>query len=232
MKYKVLVLALFLIVTPFLFSQTVLVNDNFNTMSGWTPAYGNWKIVDGRLAQLNTKAGKAKISRYVPQSGLMQYEFNVRYIDGGEDQYAGFGIHVFVSKPHKGLAWGEGRSFLLWVTYDPKAYDGTGFYGQVYKSVTSSYMYLMKGYHIEIPQSIKVGGKVYVYLDPKYVNYNIPIKFTIDSNTGDVKIYDPLIPNWVWKFNLGGPVPKGSYVTLRTNSLAVSFDDFKVTKLR
>ena len=233
MKGKIYLVALFLLLTPILiFSQSVLVNDNFNSMNGWKAAYGNWKIVDGRLAQLSTTAGKAKINRYVPQSGLMQYEFNVRYIDGGTDQYGGFGIHVFVDKPHGGLAWGDGRSFLLWITYDPKAYGGTGFYGQVYKSVTSSYMYMKKGYNQEIPEKIKIGGKGYVYLDPAYAKYNIPIKFTIDSATGEVKLYDPLIPNWVWKFSLGGPVAKGSYVRLRTNSLAVSFDDFKVTKLK
>ena len=104
MKHKVYLLALILLLTPFLiFSQTVLVNDDFNSMNGWRASYGNWKIVDGRLAQLSTTAGKAKIDRYVPQSGLMQYEFNVHYIDGGLDSYAGFGIHVFIDKPAKGI---------------------------------------------------------------------------------------------------------------------------------
>ena len=233
MKHKVYLLALILLLTPFLiFSQTVLVNDDFNSMNGWKASYGNWKIVDGRLAQLSTTAGKAKIDRYVPQSGLMQYEFNVHYIDGGLDSYAGFGIHVFIDKPAKGISWGDGKSFLLWITYDPKAYGGTGMYGQVYKSETNSYMYLKKGYHQEIPVKIQIGGKDYVYLDPAYAKYNIPIKFTVDSATGAVKLYDPLIPNWVWKFSLGGPLPKGSYVSLRSNSLALSFDNFKVTKLK
>ena len=233
MKHKVMLVTLLLLLVPFLiFSQTVLVNDDFSTMSGWKPAYGNWKIMNGRLAQLDTKAGKAKIDRYVPQSGLIQYQFDVHYIDGGLDRYAGFGIHVLVDKPHGGFAWGNGKSFLLWVTYDPKAYDGTGFYAQTYRSESNSYMYLMKGYHIEIPEKITIGGKTYTYLDPKYASYDIPIKFTIDTTTGDVKVYDPLIPNWVWKFNLGGPLAPGSYVTFRTNSLAVSFDNFKVTKLR
>ena len=113
MKHKVYLLALILLLTPFLiFSQTVLVNDDFSSMNGWKASYGNWKIVDGRLAQLSTTAGKAKIDRYVPQSGLMQYEFNVHYIDGGLDNYAGFGIHVFIDKPAKGISWGDGNHFF------------------------------------------------------------------------------------------------------------------------
>ena len=45
-----------------------------------------------------------------------------------------------------------------------------------------------------------------------------------------VKVWDPLVPNYYYRFGLGGPVKNGGYVSVRTNSLAASFGNFKVTK--
>lgn len=241
MKLLKIVLVLFFVLTGFCFAQQVISDENFNTMGSWEPApknYGNWQILDGRLAQLSTTAGMAKINFPVNQSGVMQYEFDVKYIDHGNDQYGAFGIHIDIKNPASGRSWGNGKSFLLWATYDPEVYGGTGFRVQCYKStsnsemeeITTSDMYTKGGY--EIPETTTVNNVEYVYLDPDYLNYPVKIKLTIDSNTGTVVFTDPLIPDWEWYFEIGESIPEGSYISLRTSSLSVSFDNFKVTRIK
>ena len=52
----------------------------------------------------------------------------------------------------------------------------------------------------------------------------------IDENTGVVDmVMDPTNPSLWFSFDLDPAVLAGNYVSLRTNSLAVSFSDFTVT---
>ena len=72
MKRLLVVLCLlFLIVPAFLFSQD---------LGPWTAAYGDWKMMAGRLTQSSTKAAMAQAYMKLPQSGIMQYEFDVKYV--------------------------------------------------------------------------------------------------------------------------------------------------------
>ena len=239
---KGLLLILFVFSFSNLFSEDLIVNDNFSTMENWQPApgsYGSWKIINGRLVQEDVSPGLAKINRYVPQSGVMQYEFDVLYVDHGDDAYGAFGIHVFVNKPAKGISWGNGRSFLLWITFDPEVYGGTGFRAQCYKSENHSTMdeistseYYAKG-GFEIPVSFVLDNIKYIYLEPEFLlKKPVKLSFIIDSNKGIIIFKDPLIPNWEWSFVIGESIPEGSYISLRTSSLSVSFDNFKVIKLK
>jgi hypothetical protein len=238
MKSLKIVLVLLFVLTNICFAEQVVLNDNFNSMGSWKATNGDWEIVSGRLAQLSVTDGMAKINCPVEQSGVMVYEFDVEYIDHGDDQYGAFGIHINIENPAAGRSWGNGESFLLWVTYDPEVYGGTGFRAQCYESenssemdeITTSNMYSKGGY--EIPETTTVNNVQYVYLDPAYLEYPIKIKLTIDSNKGTVVLTDPLIPNWEYYFNIGQSIPDGSYISLRTSSLSVSFDNFKVTKIR
>ncbi|MEW5815094.1 MAG: hypothetical protein AB1798_06820 [Spirochaetota bacterium] len=187
------------------------------TLPGAQYAWGNWQMKDGRLYQLDVKTGLAKMNLKVPQSGTMLYEFNVRYEGGAvEDRHGGFGIHVFVDKPHPGKAWGNGHSYLLWLNYDENATTVTkGFSAQLYKSVSHSRMDLIA--------DIDLNRYAYV-LTVENLRVIVPVKIVINGNTGDVKIYDPVDPTWVYVFNLGNTAPlKGDYLALRSNSMAVSF---------
>ncbi len=239
MKCLKMVLALLFIVSSVCFGQQVIMEENFNSMGNWKPApenYGDWQIVDGRLAQLSVTAGMAKVNVPVTQSGVMEYEFDVKYINHGDDQYGAFGIHININNPSGGRSWGNGRSFLLWVTYDPGVYGGTGFRVQCYKSVNKSEMdeiitsdmYQRGGF--EIPESYILDKVKYIYLDASYLENPIKIKLTIESDTGTVILSDPLIPNYEWYFEIGESIPEGSNISLRTSSMAVSFDNFTVTQ--
>ncbi|RKX76948.1 MAG: hypothetical protein DRP87_10525 [Spirochaetes bacterium] len=223
MKRTFLILSILILSVAFVAAQSVQYN--FNSMGGWQSASGNWRVRDGRLCQLDTKERIAKINLRVPQSGTVQYEFNVRYEAGGfEDRMGGFGIHIFADSAHPGRSWGMGRSYLLWINYDEKAtYGKPGFRAQVYRSHSHSKMEIIERLDVGLPTSV---------LTRENASVIVPAKIVVNGNTGEVKVYDPVDPTWVYKFNLDGAPGRGNYVALRTNSLSVSFDDFKVTQLR
>ena len=218
MKRLLVLLCLLLVIVPaFLFSQS---------MDGWTAAYGDWKMSGGRLVQSSTRAGMAQAYMRLPQSGIMQYEFDVKYIDGGQDMFGAFGFHIGIDKVAKGKSWGNGKSFLLWLTFDPKTYGGSGVYGQAYYSETSSMMDMI---HRPTAYQLPMDRLKDINLD-RMAMYSLPVKVRVNYNTGEVKVWDPVIPNYYYRFSLGGPIRGGSYISVRTNSLAASFGNFKVTR--
>ena len=180
-------------------------------------AYGKWAVVGDRLYQNDLKAGMARVDIPAPQAGLMVYKFNVRYEDGGtDDMHAGFGIHIFVDKPASGKAWGNGKSYLLWLNYDENAKVITnGLSAQIYKSLTNSKM--------ELVADIDLNDYTYL-LTEDLLDMVIPFKMVVNGFNGDVKIYDPTDSNYVYKFNLGNKAPlTGQFISLRTNSMGISF---------
>lgn len=218
MKRRIAVLCLALLLVPaFIFSQD---------LGGWRAAYGDWKLVDGRLVQASTRAGMAQAVLALPQSGIVQYEFDVKYVDGGQDFYGGFGFHVGIDKAARGKSWGNGKSFLLWLTLDPKAYGGSGVFAQAYASESSSEMAMA---HDAKAFQIPASRLKDINLD-KMSMYSLPVKIRIDYDTGVVKVWDPLVANYYYRFSLGGPVKNGAYVAVRTNSLAASFGNFKISR--
>jgi hypothetical protein len=205
-------------------AQSVLVDEKFTSMRRWDGAYGDWRLQGGRLVQADTENRLAKINLPVRQTGTMQYEFNARYVAGGEDGHAGFGIHLFVDDAHPGKSWGNGWSYLMWINYDMETSESRhrGFRGQVYKSTSDTQMKLVESLNIRIPDN---------YLREEYIYATVPVKMVVDSNSGMVKVYDPLDMNYFYRFYLDRPIPRGSFISLRSNSFAVSFDDVKVTRL-
>ena len=179
-------------------------------------AEGDWTILGNRLYQKDIKAGMARVDIPAPQAGMMVYEFNVRYEDGAEDMHAGFGIHLFVDKPAKGKAWGNGKSYLLWLNYDENPKEITkGLSAQIYKSLTNSRM--------ELLADIDLNDYVYL-LTEDLLDMVIPVKMVVNGFNGDVKIYDPTDPSYVYKFNIGNTAPlTGKYMSLRSNSMGISF---------
>jgi hypothetical protein len=219
MKRLLVLLCLLLVIVPaFVFSQS---------MDGWNAAYGDWKMSGGRLVQSSTRAGMAQAYMRLPQSGIMQYEFDVKYIDGGQDMFGAFGFHIGIDGVAKGKSWGNGKSFLLWLTFDPKTYGGSGVYAQAYYSKTSSIMSMIhkpKAYQVPMDRLKDIN------LD-RMAMYSLPVKVRVNYNTGEVKVWDPVIPHYYYRFSLGGPIRGGNYISVRTNSLAASFGNFKVTRL-
>ncbi len=205
-------------------AQTVAISAPNGPVS---PSYGSWVGMNGRLYQNDVNNPLAKINFMIPQSGTMEYDFNVRYQGGGfEDLKGGFGIQVFIDKAFNGKSWGDGNSYLLWLNYDnnPNAYGGSGFRAQVYKSTSPVEMHIVPSLNYSLNPSV---------LTRSNVSTIVPVKIVVNGNTGSVKVYDPTHSTpYYYAFTLPTAPGSGQYVALRTNSLSVSFGDMKVTKLQ
>jgi hypothetical protein len=233
---KVLLILLFLGASVTAFSDSIVLSDNFNSgsLGNWMPVSGSWRVMDGRMSQIDTKEHMAMITAPAYQSGRVLYEFDVEYIGGGEDDYAGFGFHICVSGPSSKRSWGNGKSMLAWVTWDPKAYGSPGGFIQVYESASNSSMGLYTGVY---PGSdpLRYGDLIPInreYLQARYLSYRVPVKIMIDTRTGKGRFYDPFAPDeYYYPFDLGEPIRAGGYFTIRTNSVALSFDNVRITRL-
>ncbi|MBN2323407.1 MAG: hypothetical protein JXQ30_06710 [Spirochaetes bacterium] len=234
--FKFLLVAVFLFTAVFAFSDQTLVYETFDStaLTRWMPVSGSWKVVHGRLTQTDANERMAMISIPVEQSGVILYEFDAKYVTGGADDYAGFGIHICTNNPTKKRSWGNGTGLLGWVTWDPKAYGYPGGFLHVYDSRNASNMELSKRI-FPSGDIMKYGDLLPIpaqYLKTKYLEYKIPIKMRINTRTGAGRFYDPFAPDrYYYRFSLGGPVTPGDYFTFRTNSLSVSFDNLKITKI-
>jgi hypothetical protein len=228
---KSLLLLAFLLAAGLAFGQTAVIN-SFSSSSlpaGWMAVSGDWKVMNGKLYQLDTKERMAQLNIPAPQSGTVQYEFDLEYNGGAEDDYAGFGIHVIVDNPSRARSWGNGQSALLWVTWDPRRYGAPGLFAQAYASAGATDMTLYPRRDI-----LKAGGDMPFptqYVKRQYLNATVPVKIVIDYNTGEMKVYDPLDMRYYYKFRASMPKKSGRYFAFRTNSLSVRIDNFKITKL-
>ncbi|MCD6399383.1 hypothetical protein J7L85_01170 [candidate division WOR-3 bacterium] len=233
---SVIISLLFLVFPVVIFADSVQVYDTFDNPSlpGWMKVSGNWQVINGRLVQTDVNEKMAMITIPVHQSGKILYQFDFKYVKGAEDDYAGFGIHICVNNPSKKRSWGNGKSVLGWITWDPKHYGYPGLFVQVYKSDSSTDMVLFP--ELFPNPSPLVAGDMYPirdeYLNPDYLNYTIPVKILIDTKTGKGKFYDPANPDkYYFSFDLGVPIGPGDYFSFRTNSVSVSIDNLKITEV-
>ncbi len=222
--FIVAVCVLLLFVATSVTAETTRFNASFSSGTSSSGAYGEWKSSRGRLVQGDPNEALAKINFRAVQDGVMEYTFDVRYVDGGlVDRMGGFGLQVFVDDAHHGKSWGNGNSYLLWINYDENpSYGKAGFRAQVYRSTGHSKMELLDGYDIGLNPRV---------LTAKNLDLVVPAKIQVDGKTGLVKVWDPSRPGTYVRFYLDGAPGRGRYFSLRTNSLSVSFDNLKVTKI-
>jgi len=187
----------------------------------YTFASGSWSFVGLRLYQNDAKAGLAKVNFKVPQSGIMLYEFNVRYEGGAEDGHGGVGIHIFMDNAFNSVSWGAGKSWLLWLNYDEKPLSKdipAGLSAQIYRSISNSRMDLI--------QSIPLASYER-FLTDENLAYPITFRIIANGDTGEIRVYDPTDPNnrtYFYFFIDKKDLPlKGGYVALRTNGIKLSF---------
>ena len=219
---KILTTALMLTLLPvgFAVGQTFTFDG-----AGWTVGEGSWSGATGRLLQASSTAPRAKINTSATQTGDVEIRFDARYHAGAEDGHAAFGVHVLMSGPSRGRAWGNGDSYLLWITYDPRVYGGSGAFAQVYRSRTPIDMEMVQ--HIEIPAAYLRGISL-----ANVGNFTLPVRIRIDTTTGRVRVKDPVTPELWWAFPLGSRNLSGTHVGLRTSSVSGSFDNVAVVPVR
>ncbi len=239
-------------------AQTVIDVADFSDLGGWTPAAGEWEVDGNRLYQRSTTALMARIDRELPHEGEYELRFNVRYEDGGyrteedlrnEIFHAGFGVHVGLSDSLPGVeSWGAGQGYLLWLNLDTRERtmenypQHFGFRAQVYESEGPISMDLMSApwverefgnstLSIDIVQALAAAGIRFDVADVEpHLNTQIPMRIRVNTNTGTVSIADPTAPLW-YRVPLDPDVlSQGEHIAFRTNSLAVSFGNFRVVE--
>jgi hypothetical protein len=183
-------------------------------------ASGNWVIGTDRLFQNDAAAPLARFNITVPQAGTMVYEFNVRYEGGGEDGHGGFGVQLFADTAFPTKSWGMGKSYLLWLNYDLKPLSKdipAGLSAEVYQSLGNSKMDLIRAIDLNaFFASLKMDINTALAM-------TIPVKIVVNSDTGEIRIYDPTQANYYYFFTLPNFPKAGKYIALRTNGLKVSF---------
>ena len=227
-KRNIMLLLLVGICTASAFGDRILFADSFEYLGEWEPLSGKWVATDGELRQEDVSERIAGISRIVRQEGILVYEFDVRYLSGLEDLYAGFGIHILVDKPTGLRSWGQNQSYLFWLTYDVQAYQTENVFAQVYKSRGPTLMeyYNMRGDEYPIPAEI-----LSVTALPETSKSTVHVKLMIDTTTGNGRLYNPIRPDSYYDINLGSAPGAGMYIALRTNSVALAFDNVSVKKV-
>ena len=200
--------------------------DEFEFLTGWEEGNGTWSVEDGMLKQLDTTDRITHISRMVRQKGTVFYEFDVYYLDGLEDRDGGFGIHILIDEPTGLRSWGQNRSLLLWITYDPIIYGTDHFYLQVYESESAVNMDFlnMTGDEYPVPLSL--------FSPEDFITSSDPVHIRLEVNTvlGTGILYNPFETGTFYPIDLGAPLWEGKYISLRTNSMAVGFDNVRVVE--
>ena len=205
----------------------------------WFPTEGQWKVNNTELQQIDPTSARAKINLKVDQIGHVEYQFRVRQLKGLEDGYGGFGVHIMLRNPNKGISWGNGQSYLLWLTYDQKTYGNDSLRAQVYESINGTSMDLTSCESLNCNQFI---GLLYDFGIPirNIVNLNtkkledlsFPIRIQVNSDDGHIKIKDPYHPLRWWHFFLGNGSMYGTHISLRTSSISAIFDDIIIFSIQ
>jgi hypothetical protein len=235
--FKCVLVLLFVGSAAMLCADQHAVSNSFSSSSlrGWQPVSGSWRVMGGKLVQTDTREKMAMINIPVHQEGVMMYQFDLEYRSGGEDDYAGFGIHICVNNPTDKRSWGNGRSVLGWVTWDPEAYGYPGAFIHVYESMGQTDMNL---HEAVFPRAdiMRYGDMLPVnteYIKSEYLNAVVPIRIMLDTRTGEGRFYDPFDPDrYYYPFDLGTRIRPGDYFSLRTNSVSVSIDNLEIRRVR
>jgi hypothetical protein len=172
-----------------------------------------------------------------------------------EEYHGGFGIQLGVENPATGRrTWGHGASYLLWVNLDTrretmnKYPEHYGLRMQVYESVSHSQMYLERDPRVlRDPVSSKYTPDERLSIDYLKVlkdmgvtlsNSDVAalfaqeglIRLTVNPQTG---VISALIPGLQAPVNFSLPNPsllRGTHMSLRSNGISASFDNFRVVQ--
>jgi hypothetical protein len=214
-------------------AQDYLFRDTFDILGEWTVIHGSWIVKDGALIQADASDMITHIARIVKQEGLMEYEFECSYVRGLEDNYGGFGIHICMNKPTHSRSWGMNKSLLLWITYDPRAYNRTDcFFLQAYRStspISMNFLHGDPGDAYPLPPGILSPGD---FITAGKNGESICFTIQMDCETGKGRLYHPRKPDSFYPFDLNTTIEPGMYISLRTNSISIKVDNVQVRRIK
>jgi len=132
---------------------------------GWRnalPTLGRWRLNDEGAQQTDPNQFFAKLLSVVPQGDSpLRYSFSARSTGKG---WVGVGLHFLVAGTGTHLGYGEGRSWLVWLTRDPVHFKKNVTRLQVYHSQTDVQMKMVA--EVPVSGSIFDWNKFAIRLDP------------------------------------------------------------------
>jgi len=182
--------------------------DNFNETGlsdMWTPVTGNWIQQGGRLMQGDEQATNSNLSALVTQFAGEVYVFHwkARILTEGDNKR--FGLHFFASD---GTQNNRGDSYLVWFRNHTERSDKV----EIYRS---------EGDQLNIPRA----ESETVLQENQW--YDCKVYFDSGSGLIEVFLNDKLALRWK---DSTLPFRKGAYISLRTGSAQVEFEDVRVYK--
>ena len=241
------------------FSQTVVDITDFEDMDGWTIGAGDWSVSENRMYQESTSALMARVDREVPADGEYEVRFTIRYEGGGYDSeedlaneilHGGFGVHVGMHDPLLGAkSWGVGEGYLLWLNLDTRDRTANnysihhGLRAQVYESAGPVEMDLLRAdwaervvgnerVSLDVPAAYEqIGGTMEIAELAEELSEPYTMRLRVNPVSGVVRVDDPTGSGWLAIPLDASKLREGDYVSLRTNSLAVSFGNFGIYEL-
>ena len=171
----------------------------------WESSLGKWNQKGGRLVQEDESAINGNITTLLNQGGsdVFLYHFKAKLLTSGNNKR--FGFHFFASD---GLRSNRGDSYLVWFRNHTSDQDLV----EVYKSFGNELNAPLAKAPIDIATD--------TWIDCKIV---------FDSRMGIVWVYlnDRQVLTWQ---DRTAPYKKGTYISFRTGSAEVEFDDLRVYK--
>jgi hypothetical protein len=101
---------------------------------------GTWVTEGGVTRQLDPDEFFAKLIGPSPDDAVVRYSFSARSLGRG---WVGLGLHVLVDGAKIHAGWGEGDSWLVWLTRDPVHFTKDQTRVQIYHSVADTQMTLV-----------------------------------------------------------------------------------------
>lgn len=180
--------------------------DAFPRMGGWKSEVGKWEVSNqGHLRQSDAQATNGNTYHSLKQDGTTSYLYNWKARILSKSDNTRFGLHFFCSDP---TATNRGNSYMVWFRNHTNGADKV----EIYRSVNNK---------LQLKRKSTIDIKEDQWYD---------IKLHYDAVYGDIEIYlnNELVLKWK---DPGVPLKMGSYVSFRTGSSLVLFDDLKVYKL-
>ena len=86
-------------------------------------------------------------------------------------------------------------------------------------------------YNVDIQAELaNIGIELGINELDRFLGQRVPMKIRVNYDTGRIMVMDPTNPSLWFYFDVDPSVLEGDHIALRTNSLAVSFADFMVTR--
>lgn len=126
-----------------------------------SPALGTWDLARGRVSQTDAAQRFAKFEIPVEQdANEILYSLEGQAHGAGR---VGYGLHFLASDVDRSDLWGYGRSYLVWLTRDPAAYQTDATFVQLYTSTSAVNMIMVASQ--KISPEIADRNLVQVYAD-------------------------------------------------------------------